>query len=67
LRRRVKRWLRHQPPANYPVSNADIRILLAKSGLTEVTRYRLLPLISEAVYIVAKRVEPVRQSPANAA
>jgi len=62
----VKRWLGHQPSANYPVSNADIRVLLAKSGLTEVTRYRLLPLISEAVYIIAKRVEPVRQSPANA-
>ncbi|WP_449424565.1 class I SAM-dependent methyltransferase [Rhodanobacter lindaniclasticus] len=56
LRRRVKRWLGHQASANYPVSNADIKELLQRSGLREVRRYRLVSLVSEAVYIVAERI-----------
>jgi hypothetical protein len=56
FRRRLKRLMGHQPPANYPISNGDIRLLLEKSGLREVERHRLLPLISEAVYIVAEKV-----------
>ena len=54
LRRRVKHWLGHQASANHPVSNADIKELLQKSGLREVQRYRLVSLVSEAVYIVAE-------------
>ena len=54
LRRRVKRWLGHQASANHPISNADIKELLQKSGLHEVRRYRLVLLVSEAVYIVAE-------------
>lgn len=56
LRRRAKRWLGHQASANHPVSNADIKELLQKSGLREVRRYRLVSLVSEAVYIVAERI-----------
>ncbi|KZC39552.1 MULTISPECIES: methyltransferase domain-containing protein [Rhodanobacter] len=56
FRRRLKRLMGHQPPANYPISNRDIRLLLEKSGLREVGRQRLLPLVSEAVYIVAEKV-----------
>lgn len=55
FRRRIKRFLGHQPPARFPVSNADIRQLLQRAGLRETKRYRLLPLISEAVYIVATK------------
>jgi SAM-dependent methyltransferase len=63
FRRRVKRLLgdRHTPATN-PITNVQIRTLLRESGLREVTRHRLFPLISEAVYIVAERVDaaPVR-------
>lgn len=55
LRRRVKRMLGHQPSANHPISNADIKRLLAGAGLREVRRHRLLSAVSEAVYIVAER------------
>lgn len=60
LRRRVKHWLGHQPSVNHPVSNADIKKLLQKSGLREVRRHRLVSLVSEAVYIVA---EPIAGTP----
>ena len=56
FRRRLKRWLGNQPPAGFPISNGDIRLLLEKSGLREVGRHHLLPLVSEAVYIVAEKV-----------
>lgn len=56
FRRRLKRWLGNQAPARFPVSDKDIRILLEKSSLREVKRYRLLPLVSEAVYIVAEKI-----------
>lgn len=59
LRRRLKQWLGHQAPANYPTSNADIRILLQRSGLREVGRHRLISLVSEAVYIVAEKFDPI--------
>lgn len=55
FRRRIKRALGHQPSANHPISNADIKRLLAGAGLREVRRYRLSRLISEAVYIVAEK------------
>ncbi|HUW53244.1 MAG TPA: class I SAM-dependent methyltransferase [Rhodanobacter sp.] len=56
FRRRLKRRLGNQPPANFPISNGDIKLLLEKSGLREVRRHHLLPLVSEAVYIVAEKV-----------
>lgn len=70
LRRRVKRWLGHQPSVNHPVSNAQIRLLLQQSGLREVSRRRLVSLVSEAVYIVAEPIaapaERARSAAANA-
>lgn len=56
FRRRVKRLLGHHAPANFPISNANIKLLLKRTGLREVRRYRLCPLISEAVYIVAEKI-----------
>ena len=71
LRRRVKHWLGHQASANHPVSNADIKELLQKSGLREVQRHRLVSLVSEAVYIVTERIsvnpETARPTQAHAA
>lgn len=55
FRRGIKRLLGHQAPARFPVSNADIRKLLKGAGLRETKRYRLMPLISEAVYIIAAK------------
>lgn len=56
FRRRIKHWLGHQASAGHPIDNRSIEVLLRKSGLRETRRRRLLPLISEAVYIVAERV-----------
>ncbi|HEX7369060.1 MAG TPA: class I SAM-dependent methyltransferase [Rhodanobacteraceae bacterium] len=56
LRRRIKRMLGHRAPANFPISSRDIRVLLERAGLREVKRYRLLSLISEAIYIVAEPI-----------
>ena len=60
FRRRLKRLFgdRHTPASN-PISNLQITTLLREAGLREVTRHRLFPLISEAVYIVAERVDAV--------
>jgi 2-polyprenyl-3-methyl-5-hydroxy-6-metoxy-1,4-benzoquinol methylase len=56
MRRRIKRLLGHQAPARYPVSEEQIARLLSSAGLEEVSRYRLGPMLSEAVYIVAKAI-----------
>ena len=53
FRRGAKRALRHQAPARHPVSNGEISRLLSGAGLRELKRYRLNPMVSEAVYIVA--------------
>lgn len=55
FRRMLKRVLGLQAPANYPISNRDIQVLLRDSGLREVKRYRLWSLVSEAIYIVAEK------------
>ncbi|MGH9586440.1 MAG: class I SAM-dependent methyltransferase [Acidobacteriaceae bacterium] len=55
FRRRLKQSLSRQEPARCPISNASIKHLLEQAGLREVKRYRLFPLISEAVYIVAEK------------
>lgn len=56
LRRRFKGVLGHQPSANFPITNRDIKSLLQASGLRETKRYRLLSPISEAVYLVAEKI-----------
>lgn len=54
MRRGLKRVLRHQNPASYPLTAQDLARLLRESGLREVRRYPLLPLISESLVIVAE-------------
>jgi 2-polyprenyl-3-methyl-5-hydroxy-6-metoxy-1,4-benzoquinol methylase len=54
VRRTAKRVLRHQTPARHPVDDPAIQYLLAEAGLRELQRYRLNPLVSEAVYIAAQ-------------
>lgn len=55
FRRWIKKFLGHQQSALYPVSNSEIKRLLAESGLVEVKRTRINSLISEAVYILAEK------------
>lgn len=54
LRRSVKRMLGHAPPARFPVTSSQLAELLSQAGLEEVRRFRLNPLISEAIYVVAR-------------
>lgn len=56
LRRRIKKLLGHQESAAYPITNDEIKRLLAESGFVEVRRTRINRLISEAVYIVAEKI-----------
>ena len=54
FRRAIKRVLQHQPSAQHPVTNAEIRELLTRSGLREARRLRLASPISEAIYLIAE-------------
>lgn len=53
LRRAVKRVFGHVAPAAYPLTEAELRQLLAEAGLRELRRHRVLPLISEALTVVS--------------
>lgn len=55
MRRRLKRLMGNQASARFPITNVDIKVLLEGAGLREVGRYRLLPIVSEAIYIVARK------------
>jgi 2-polyprenyl-3-methyl-5-hydroxy-6-metoxy-1,4-benzoquinol methylase len=53
-RRQLKRVLRHANPARYPITEDELRELLAGAGLREVRRLRLNRLVSEAVMVVTE-------------
>src|SRR6185312_7603690 len=50
-------------PAAHPIGDAAIRRLLAETSLREIRRIRLLPLVSEAVIIVAERSDRAEELP----
>lgn len=54
MRRKLKKLLGNQPPANFPITEADLAKLLAGAKLTEKRRHSVLPLISEARVVVAQ-------------
>lgn len=54
VRRRVKRMLGNQPPAAYPITETELTTLLNGARLKEVRRVRPLPLVSEAIYVIAE-------------
>ena len=57
LRRGIKRAFGDQSiPARNPVTEADLQKLLAGAGLHEVRRIRPMPLLTEAIYVVAEHV-----------
>lgn len=53
LRRSAKRVFGHVAPAAYPLTETELQQLLTAASLREVRRYRVLPLISEAITVVA--------------
>ncbi len=55
-RRGLKKILGHQESARYPVTNAEIKTLLAGASLRQVRRYRLNSIVSEAVYVVCEPI-----------
>ncbi|MCW5602805.1 class I SAM-dependent methyltransferase [Nitrosomonas sp.] len=57
FRRWIKKILGHPKSVNFPVTNEEIKQLLSEAGFVEIKRKRLNSLISEAVYIVAERID----------
>lgn len=55
LRRGIKRLLRNQNPASFPLRPRDVDRLLRETGLKEIRRYYVLPIVSEAFILVAER------------
>jgi ubiquinone/menaquinone biosynthesis C-methylase UbiE len=55
FRRTVKRLLGNQRPAVFPLTSADLAMLIREAGLREVQRYSVLPLLSEAVVVVTEK------------
>ncbi len=53
FRRKIKAMLGHQPPATHPITEAELQTLLKGAGLKELRRHRFVPLISEAIIVVA--------------
>lgn len=53
FRRHIKRLIGNQAPAKYPITEAELKTLLAAAGLKEVGRMRPMALLSEAIYIIA--------------
>jgi 2-polyprenyl-3-methyl-5-hydroxy-6-metoxy-1,4-benzoquinol methylase len=54
FRRRVKKLIGNQPPAAYSITERELATLLDGAHLREVRRVRPLPLVSEAIYVVAE-------------
>jgi 2-polyprenyl-3-methyl-5-hydroxy-6-metoxy-1,4-benzoquinol methylase len=54
FRRRVKQLIGNQPPAMYPITEAELSSLLNGVGLKEVGRLRPAPLVTEAIYVIAE-------------
>jgi 2-polyprenyl-3-methyl-5-hydroxy-6-metoxy-1,4-benzoquinol methylase len=54
FRRRLKRLIGNQPPAAFPITEKELASLLEGARLREVRRVRPLPLVSEAIYVVAE-------------
>lgn len=57
FRRRLKKALGDiSIPARYPITETDLQELLSGAGLREVGRIRPFPLLTEAIFVIAKHV-----------
>lgn len=54
-RRWFKQLLRHQKSTSYPITESALQKLLAETGLREVRRLRVLPLVSEAIAVITEK------------
>lgn len=54
LRRRIKRLLGNQPSAGYPITEQELKRLLAETGLRERKRFRPMALLTEEIIVVAE-------------
>ena len=57
FRRSIKKLLGHPKSVNFPINNTEIKQLLSDVGFVEIKRIRMNALISEAIYIIAERVD----------
>ena len=56
FRRTVKRWIGNPPSAAYPITESDLRALLAGAGLREVRSLRPMALLTEEIIVIAEPV-----------
>lgn len=54
FRRRIKRLIGNPPPATYPITETELKTLLAGAGLKEAGRLRPMALLTEAIYVIAE-------------
>jgi 2-polyprenyl-3-methyl-5-hydroxy-6-metoxy-1,4-benzoquinol methylase len=53
MRRRVKKLIGNPPPAMYPITEAELKTLLAGAGLKEARRIRPMALVTESIFVIA--------------
>jgi len=56
MRRAVKRLIGNPPPAAHPITEDELRRLLAGAGLCETRRIRPMPLLTEEIIVVARHL-----------
>lgn len=54
FRRRIKRLIGNPPSAAYPITEAELKALLAGAGLKEVGRIRPMAILTESIYVIAE-------------
>lgn len=52
-RRRLKKMIGNPPPAMYPITEGELKTLLAGAGLKEVRRIRPCAPISESIFVIS--------------
>ncbi len=55
LRRQIKRLLRNQAPAAYPITAGEAAHLIEAAGLSAERRMFVLPGVSEAAFFVCRK------------
>lgn len=56
MRRRLKKLIGNPPPAMFPITEMELKKLLAGAGLKEVRRIRPLALVTESIFVIAEPV-----------
>jgi len=56
-RRRVKKWLRHQAPTRFPVSERELGEELEAAKLREIARFWPLRYVSEEILVLCEKLQ----------